>query len=180
MKKTLLEKHCWKSGWAPSHSINSHRFTTANSYLGHHETEDCFLMFWIVCSASINLIVISVIGVVWSLYLSLSLHHTIADLFCWVSEGENWRGGEFFSVFVCSRMWQTEVLTAYTWAPTQGGHCCSAKPSKFVYHAPDMESQKWTVVFSSLLWAQQSVCFYYNSIIKADRRIFIHFIVLQN
>lgn len=69
---------------------------------------------------------------------------------------------EGFWVCVCSRMWQTEVLTAYTWAPTQGGRyallfsknikVCLSPPSPLIWN-----HTKCTIVFSSLLWAQQPI-----------------------
>lgn len=78
-----------------------------------------------------------------------------------MKEGENWRGGGFF----CVRMQQN--VTNYSadclyLSANSGRTMCTVVQQKhqslFITSlALDMESQKWTTVFSSLLWAQQSI-----------------------
>lgn len=162
----LMSIKCFKSAV----SINTHRFTTTtNNYLGHHETVDYnVLLSWKVCSASIKCIIISVISVSWSLFLSLPPPYDLVpplhwpDLFFLVSEGENWRGGGgFLSVRMQQNVtnWSADCLYL---SANSGRTICTAVQQKhqslFIPSlALDMESHKCTIVFSSLLWAQQSI-----------------------
>lgn len=84
------------------------------------------------------------------------------DLFFLVSEGENWRGGGgFLSVRMQQNVtnWSADCLYL---SANSGRTICTAVQQKhqslFIPSlALDMESHKCTIVFSSLLWAQQSI-----------------------
>lgn len=93
-----------------------------------------------------------------SLTVRSSTSSSLARPFLLGLGGRELKEEEGFWVCVCSRLWKTEVLTAYTWAST----ICTAVQQKhqslFIASiAFDMESHKCTIVFSSLLWVQQSI-----------------------
>lgn len=189
-KYILLEQHHWKIVRSLLQSMNSLIFTTTNSYLGHHETEDCALLFCILQYVLYQSNWLSPVCLDISISLSLPPPYNLAppllwsDLFCSVSEGENWKGGGF-SVCVCSRMWlKCWLLIPERQLREDDMRCCSAKTSKFVYHLPlpgyEIKEMNYYVFFlavSSIV----HIRFYHESVfqsmftISSDLKLLLHY-----